>query len=134
MEQPRIIQLPKITDPRGNLSVIEELKDIPFKIERTYWIYDVPGGEKRGGHAYKENEEFIVALSGSFDVVLDDGKEEKVFSLNRSYHGLYIPTMHWREIENFSSGAVCMVLASEHYNESDYIYDYDAFVKESAEK
>lgn len=107
MERPRIIQLSKIADPRGNLSVIEELKDIPFKIERTYWIYDVPGGEKRGGHAYKENREFIVALSGSFDVVLDDGKEKHTFSLNRSYNGLYVPKGMWRDLEDFSSGAVC---------------------------
>ena len=91
MENPKLIELPKITDPRGNLSVIEEFKDIPFKIERTYWIYDVPGGESRGGHAYKENQEFIVALSGSFDVLLDDGKEKQTFSLNRSYNGLYVP-------------------------------------------
>ena len=129
MEKPRIIQLPKITDPRGNLSVIEEFKDIPFKIERTYWIYDVPGGEKRGGHAYKENKEFIVALSGSFDVVLDNGKEKQVFSLNRSYNGLYVPKGMWREMENFSTNSLALVLSSTKYDAEDYIRDYDEFLK-----
>lgn len=128
MEQPRIIQLSKIADPRGNLSVIEELKDIPFKIERTYWIYDVPGGEKRGGHAYKENQEFIVALSGSFDVVLDDGKEKKTFSLNRSYNGLYVPKGMWREMENFSTNSLALVLSSTKYDSTDYIRDYNEFL------
>ena len=129
MEQPKIIQLPKISDPRGNLSVIEELKDIPFKIERTYWIYDVPGGENRGGHAYKENQEFIVALSGSFDVVLDNGKEKKTFSLNRSYNGLYVPKGMWREMENFSTNSLALVLSSTKYDPNDYIRDYTAFLK-----
>lgn len=129
MDLPRIIQLPKISDPRGNLSVIEELKDIPFKIERTYWIYDVPGGECRGGHAYKENEEFIVALSGSFDIVLDNGKEKEVFSLNRSYKGLYIPKGMWRVMENFSTNSLALVLSSTKYNEGDYIRDYQEFLK-----
>ena len=129
MEEPRIIQLPKISDPRGNLSVIEELKDIPFKIERTYWIYDVPGGERRGGHAYKENQELIVALSGSFDVLLDDGKEKKVFSLNRSYNGLYVPKGMWREMENFSTNSLALVLSSTKYDAEDYIRDYDEFLK-----
>ncbi len=129
MEQPKIIQLSKIADPRGNLSVIEELKDIPFKIERTYWIYDVPGGEKRGGHAYKENQEFIVALSGSFDVVLDDGKEKKAFSLNRSYNGLYVPKGMWREMNNFSTNSLALVLSSTKYEEDDYIRDYQEFLK-----
>lgn len=129
MEQPRMIQLPKITDSRGNLSVIEELKDIPFKIERTYWIYDVPGGEKRGGHAYKENQEFIVALSGSFDVLLDNGKEIKVFSLNRSYNGLYVPKGMWREMENFSTNSLALVLSSTKYDANDYIRDYDEFLE-----
>lgn len=127
MEQPKIIQLSKIADPRGNLSVIEELKDIPFKIERTYWIYDVPGGETRGGHAYKENQEFIVALSGSFDVVLDDGKEKKTFSLNRSYNGLYVPKGMWRTMENFSTNSLALVLSSTKYDKDDYIRDYDKF-------
>jgi oxalate decarboxylase/phosphoglucose isomerase-like protein (cupin superfamily) len=129
MEQPRIIELPKIADPRGNLSVIEELKDIPFKIERTYWIYDVPGGECRGGHAYKENQEFIVALSGSFDVILDDGKEKMKYSLNRSYNGLYVPKGMWREMENFSTNSLALVLSSTKYDVDDYIRDYEEFLK-----
>lgn len=129
MEQPEIITLPKITDPRGNLSVIEELKEIPFKIERTYWIYDVPGGEERGGHAYKENQEFIVALSGSFDVVLDNGKEKMVFPLNRSYYGLYVPKGMWREMVNFSTNSLALVLSSTKYNSEDYIRDYQDFLK-----
>lgn len=127
MEQPRIIDLPKIGDKRGNLSLVEEFKHIPFKIERTYWIYDVPGGEKRGGHAYRENQEFIVALSGSFDVVLDDGKEKKLYSLNRSYYGLYVPKGWWRQMENFSTNALALVLASTPYTKEDYIYDYQEF-------
>lgn len=129
MEKPIIVELPKISDPRGNLSVIEELKDIPFKIERTYWIYDVPGGENRGGHAYKENQEFIVALSGSFDVMLDDGKEKKTFSLNRSYNGLYVPKGYWREMTNFSTNSLALVLSSTRYDANDYIRDYDVFLK-----
>lgn len=129
MEEPKIIELPKISDARGNLSVIEEIKNIPFKIERTYWIYDVPGGESRGGHAYKENQEFIVALSGSFDVVLDDGKEKKTFSLNRSYNGLYVPKGMWREMENFSTNSLALVLSSTKYDQDDYIRDYQEFLK-----
>ena len=129
MEQPKIIQLSKIADPRGNLSVIEELKDIPFKIERTYWIYDVPGGETRGGHAYKENQEFVVALSGSFDVVLDDGKEKKTFSLNRSYNGLYVPKGMWRVMGNFSTNSLALVLSSTKYDVNDYIRNYEEFLK-----
>ena len=129
MEQPKIIQLPKITDPRGNLSVIEELKDIPFKIERTYWIYDVPGGEVRGGHAYKANKEFIVALSGSFDVVLDNGQRQQVYSLNRSYYGLYVPNGFWRVVENFSTNSIALVLSSTKYDAGDYIRDYQDFLK-----
>lgn len=125
----KIIELSKIADPRGNLSVIEELKDIPFKIERTYWIYDVPGGEKRGGHAYKENQEFIVALSGSFDVILDDGKEKKTFSLNRSYNGLYVPKGMWREMNNFSTNSLALVLSSTKYDTTDYIRDYNEFLE-----
>ena len=113
---PTLIQLPKILDLRGNLSVIEELKDVPFKIERVYWIYDVPGGETRGGHAYKENQEFIVALSGSFDVVLDDGSEKTVYSLNRSYYGLYVPKGFWREMVNFSTNSLALVLSSTKYD------------------
>ena len=127
-ESAQIIELPKILDKRGNLSIIEEFKNIPFKIERTYWIYDVPGGELRGGHAYRENEEFIVALSGSFDVVLDDGNNKKVFSLNRSYYGLYVPKGLWREMNNFSTNSLALVLSSTSYNPQDYIYDYKEFV------
>ena len=129
----KIIDLPKIVDNRGNLSFIEELNHIPFQIERTYWIYDVPGGEVRGGHAYKENQEFIVALSGSFDVILDDGKEKKTFSLNRSYYGLYIPKGMWRQMQNFSTNSLALVLSSTKYNENDYIRYYDEF-KKQAEK
>ncbi len=128
MEKPQIIQLPKISDPRGNLSVIEEFRQIPFKIERTYWIYDVPGGESRGGHAYRENQEFIVALSGSFDVVLDDGVEKTTYSLNRSYNGLYVPKGLWREMNNFSTNSLALVLSSTKYDEDDYIRDYEEFL------
>ena len=127
-ESAQIIELPKILDKRGNLSIIEEFKNIPFKIERTYWIYDVPGGESRGGHAYRENEEFIVALSGSCDVVVDDGSNRKVFSLNRSYYGLYVPKGLWREMNNFSTNSLALVLSSTSYNPQDYIYDYKEFV------
>ena len=125
---PEIIQLPRVSDPRGNLSVIEELKDIPFKIERAYWIYDVPGGEKRGGHAYRENQEIIVALSGSFDVVLDDGKQRRTYSLNRSYNGLFVPGGVWREMENFSTNSLALVLSSTQYDQCDYIRDYQEFL------
>ena len=126
-ESAQIIELPKILDKRGNLSIIEEFKNIPFKIERTYWIYDVPGGESRGGHAYKENEEFIVALSGSFDVILNDGNKQETFSLNRSYYGLYVPQGLWREMNNFSTNSLALVLSSTSYNPQDYIYDYKEF-------
>lgn len=125
--QSNVINLPKFLDARGNLSFIEQENHIPFKIERTYWIYDVPGGEKRGGHAYKENEELIVALSGSFDVIIDDGKEMKTFSLNRSYYGLYVPKGTWREMQNFSTNSLALILSSTKYDESDYIRDYDEF-------
>ena len=131
---PQIIELPKFLDVRGNLSVIEEMKEIPFKIERTYWIYDVPGGESRGGHAYRENQEFIVALSGSFDVVLDNGIEKQVFHLNRSYYGLYVPKGYWREMNNFSTNSLALVLASIKYDKSDYIYDYEVFKQYMNEK
>ena len=126
----KIIELPKFLDRRGNLSFIEQFKQIPFKIVRTYWIYDVPGGEKRGGHAYKENQEFIVALSGSFDVLLDDGKERKVFHLNRSYYGLYVPKGLWRQRENFSTNSLALVLASTPYDVQDYVFDYNEFKKD----
>ncbi|GHT87472.1 hypothetical protein FACS189474_0330 [Bacteroidia bacterium] len=121
LEQAQIIQLPKILDRRGNLSFIESENHIPFKMERCHWIYDVPGGEKRGGHAYKVNQEFIVALSGSFDVIVNDGKEEKIFHLNRSYYGLYVPTMIWRQMENFSTNSLALVISSTKYNTEDYI-------------
>ena len=134
MEKPILISLPKIIDERGNLSFIEEYNHIPFKIERSYWIYDVPGGENRGGHAYKNNQEFIVALSGSFDVTLDDGNESKVYTLNRSYYGLYVPKMMWREMENFSTNSLALVLSSVPYNQDDYIYDYEQFKKNKNEK
>lgn len=127
MDKPQIIELAKISDPRGNLSVIEEYKDIPFKIERSYWIYDVPGGEKRGGHAFRETEELIVALSGSFDVILDDGNDKQTFHLNRSYYGLYVPKGLWREMANFSTNSLALVLSSTKYDVNDYIRDYEEF-------
>lgn len=129
MDKPQIIDLPKFLDARGNLSFVEQGKHIPFAIRRTYWLYDVPGGEARGGHAYKENQEFIVALSGSFDVVLDDGNEKTVYTLNRSYYGLYVPKGLWREMENFSTNSLAMVLSSTDYDANDYIRDYDEFLK-----
>ena len=123
----KIIKLPKFLDVRGNLSVIEELTNIPFKIKRVYWIYDVPGGMKRGGHAYKDNIEFIVALSGSFDVILDDGINKERYSLNRSYYGLYVPNGLWREMNNFSTNSLALILASAPYNPQDYVYDFELF-------
>ncbi len=127
IKQARIIELPKFLDTRGNLSFVEELIHIPFKIERSYWIYDVPGGETRGGHAYKENQEFIVALSGSFDVLLDDGEKKEIYSLNRSYYGLYVPQGMWRQMENFSTNSLALIIASTRYSLTDYIYDYEEF-------
>lgn len=127
MSEEKIIQLPKIEDVRGNLSFIEDGNHIPFDVARTFWIYDVPGGEHRGGHAYKTSEEFIVALSGSFDVVLDTGKEKKTYHLNRSYYGLYVPKMVWREMNNFSTNSLALVLSSTKYDASDYIRDYNQF-------
>lgn len=123
----KIIDLPKITDQRGNLTFIEGNRHIPFEIKRVYYLYDVPGGETRGGHAHKTLQQFIIAANGSFDVILDDGTERKRFHLNRSYYGLLIPSMTWRELDNFSSGSFCLVLASENYDEKDYIRDYDTF-------
>lgn len=125
----KIIDLPKFLDPRGNLSFAEQNNHIPFEIKRTYWIYDVPGGERRGGHAFKETEEFIIALSGSFDVVVDDGKERKTFNLNRSYYGLYIPKGIWREMVNFSTNSLALEFASTKYDEDDYVRDYDEYLK-----
>ena len=124
----QIINLPKFLDSRGNLSFVEQFEHIPFEIKRTYWIYDVPGGEARGGHAYKENEEFVGALSGSFDVILDDGKGKKTFSLNRSYYGLYIPKGKWREMNNFSTNSLALVLSSTEFDKDDYIFDYEQFI------
>lgn len=124
----RLINLPKFEDPRGNLSVIEEYNQIPFKIERAYWIYDVPGGEIRGGHAFKEQQELIVALSGSFNVVVDDGEKKETVLLNRSYYGLYIPSGLWRQMMNFSTNSIAMVLSSTQFDQDDYIRDYKEFL------
>lgn len=124
-----LLNLPKILDERGNLSFIEEENHIPFKIRRAYWIYDVPGGESRGSHAFKEAEEFIVAMSGSFDVILYQSDEEKRFSLNRSYYGLYIPKLVWRRIDNFSTNSLALILSSTLYNKDDYIRDFDQFLE-----
>lgn len=121
--------MPKITDKRGNLSFVEEGRHIPFTIRRNYWIYDVPGGEMRGGHAYKENREFIIALSGSFDVLLDDGRQSRTYSLNRSYYGLYVPEGIWRQMMNFSTNSLALVMASTPFNRADYVYDYEEFKK-----
>jgi dTDP-4-dehydrorhamnose 3,5-epimerase-like enzyme len=124
---PQIINLPKILDKRGNLSFFEYPNQLPFEIARTYWIYDVPGGEVRGSHAFKEQQEFIIALSGSFDVVLHDGEKEEKFSLNRSYYGLYIPKMYWRSLENFSTNSLALIVSDSLYNEEDYVRNFDEF-------
>lgn len=129
IEDVKIIELPKFTDPRGNLSFVEQLNHIPFEIKRTYWIYDVPGGEARGGHAFRKNEEFIVALSGAFDVIVDDGATNKMFTLNRSYYGLYVPAGLWREMKNFSTNSLALEFGSIHFDVNDYILDYDEFFK-----
>ena len=129
MEEPRIINLPKFLDARGNLSFVQNSTHIPFEIQRTYWLYDVPGGESRGGHAYRETEEFVIAISGSFDVIVDDGKEKKTFHMNRSYYGLYIPKGMWREMDNFSTNSLALEFASTKYDFADYIRDYDEFLK-----
>ena len=125
----KLIDLPKIADLRGNLTVAEGSCLVPFDIKRAYWVYDVPGGESRGGHAHKKLKQFVIALSGSFDVTLDDGTEKQTYHLNHPYQGLLIETGIWRTLDDFSSGAVCLVLASEHFEEDDYIYDYDEFLK-----
>ena len=133
-EDCKLIDLPKISDPRGNLSFIEGGQHIPFDIKRVYYLYDVPGGSDRGSHAHKNLHQFIVAMSGSFDVVLDDGNQKRRFHLNRSYYGLYMCPMMWRDLDNFSSGAVCMVLASAHYDAADYIRDYKEFLTMTTRK
>jgi dTDP-4-dehydrorhamnose 3,5-epimerase-like enzyme len=128
LEDVRIVELPRFLDVRGNLSFVEQNNHIPFEIKRTYWIYDVPGGEARGGHAFKKNQEFIVALSGSFDVIVDDGNKKKTFSLNRSYYGLYVPAGLWREMDNFSTNSLALEFGSEHYSKEDYVREYDMFI------
>lgn len=127
IEKVKIINLPKISDTRGNLSFFESGIHIPFEIKRTYWIYDVPGGEVRGSHAFKKSQEFIIALSGSFDVVLNEGEIERKFSLNRSYYGLYVPNILWRRLENFSTNSLALIVSSTCYNKSDYIRDFEEF-------
>lgn len=127
----KIINLPKIVDSRGNLTFIEGNQHIPFGFKRIYYLYDVPGGGGRGGHAHKKSEQFIIATNGSFDVILDNGSDKERFHMNRPYYGLYVPSGYWRELYNFSSGSVCLVLTSEHFKEEDYIRDYDKFVKYS---
>ena len=126
---PKLIQLPKIQDPRGNLTFIQDNDQIPFKIKRSFWTYDVPGGYQRGGHAYFQQDEIIIALSGSFDVVVNDGQNEIKYSLNRSYYGLYLPRLTWRRMENFSTNALSLHLSSEVYNAEDYIMDFEEFLK-----
>lgn len=127
----KIIDLPRINDPRGNLTFVESGRHIPFDIRRVYYLYDVPGGAERGGHAHKALHQLIIAMSGSFDIHLDDGYGKKTVHMNRSYNGLYVCPMIWREIDNFSSGAVCMVLASDYYDEHDYYRDYNQFISDT---
>lgn len=134
IEDCKIIELPKISDPRGNLTFIEGMRHIPFEIRRVYYTYDVPGGADRGGHAHKALHQLIIAMSGSFDVTLDDGRNKKKFHMNRSYQGLYVCPMMWRDLDNFSSGSVCMVLASNIYEASDYYRDYDEFISAAISK
>jgi hypothetical protein len=130
----RLIELPKIADPRGNLTFVEGGNHIPFDIKRVYYLYDVPGGSDRGAHAHKNLHQFVIAMSGSFDIVLDDGERQRRFHLNRSYYGLYVCPMMWRTLDNFSSGGVCMVIASERYDESDYIRDHQEFIASARKK
>lgn len=127
--EPKIIEFPKNHDPRGNLSFFEFPNQLPFEINRTYWIYDVPGGETRGSHAFKEQQEVIIALSGSFDVILNDGKEEKKYSLNRSYYGLFIPNLYWRRLENFSTNSLALIISDKNYDSNDYIRNFEDFKK-----
>lgn len=127
--EPLLIELPKILDKRGNLSFFENYNQIPFEIKRTYWIYDVPGGEVRGSHAFRNQQEFIVALSGSFDITIHDGIDEKVFSMNRSYYGLYIPKLMWRKIDNFSTNSLALIVSDSEFEEEDYVRDFELFKK-----
>lgn len=129
IEDVKLIELPRFMDPRGNLSFVEQNNHIPFEIQRTYWIYDVPGGEDRGGHAYKTTDEFIIAIAGSFDVTVDDGQQKKTFTLNRSYYGLYIPKGLWRTMDNFSSAALALEFADTKYDRKDYVEDYNEYLK-----
>jgi dTDP-4-dehydrorhamnose 3,5-epimerase-like enzyme len=131
IEHCKLVDLPRITDPRGNLTFVEADRHIPFPIRRVYYLYDVPGGAERGAHGHRELQQLVIAMSGSFDIHLDDGFGKRTIHMNRSYYGLYISPMIWREIDNFSSGAVCMVLASEYYDEKDYYRDYDQFIKDA---
>ena len=128
LEQCKLIELPKIVEPRGNLTFIEGMRHVPFDVKRVYYLYDVPGGSQRAAHGHKTLHQLMIAMSGSFDVTLDDGFQKKKFHLNRSYYGLYIPPMMWRDLDNFSSGSVCMVLASEYDDETDYYRSYDEFL------
>ena len=134
VEECRILDLPRIGEPRGNLTFVEGSRHVPFDFRRVYYLYDVPGGASRGGHAHRRLLQFIIAVAGSFEVVVDDGVKRESFFLNRSYYGLYVPTMVWRELENFSSGSVCLVLASELYDESDYYRDYGEFAEAAISK
>jgi hypothetical protein len=127
LSEVKLLELPKILDPRGNLSFLQNNDQLPFAVQRVYWIYDVPGGDFRGGHAYRSLQEVIISLSGSFDVVLSDGHEEKKITLNRSYYGLYVPKMIWRQLENFSTNALAFIAADQPYSEQDYIRDFEAF-------
>lgn len=128
-DKPQIVHLPKITDPRGNLSIVEGNEHVPFSIKRAYWVYDVPGGMERYGHAFRSQDEFIIALSGSFDVILNDGNGDQRFHMDRAYYGLYVPHMTWRRIDNFSTNSVVYVLSSEKYDPADYIEDFEEFKK-----
>jgi dTDP-4-dehydrorhamnose 3,5-epimerase-like enzyme len=129
IEDCRSVEFPKVSDPRGNLTFLEAMREVPFQVRRAYWIYGVPGGERRGGHAYRELHEMIIALSGSFEVHLDDGSRRSTHPLSRGYRGLYVPNMIWRQLENFSTNAVCLILASEPYDEADYVRDPSEFVE-----
>lgn len=129
LDECKLIDLPKINDPRGNLTFLETARHVPFEFSRVFYLYDVPGGDSRAGHALKTCHQFLIAISGSFDVILYDGREKQRYHLNRSYYGLYVPPLIWRELDNFSSGSVCLVLASEYYDEKDYFRDYSVFLK-----